>query len=462
MKSLKIIFSIFLAATFLTSCQDQLLELNQLPDQSEIKYSVIQDYTIDPGGNTVILKNETPGTVSMWDYGTGRSNRQVDTIRFAFQGEYTIKFSALTGGGVVKMPDINIEVTQDNLNYVSDPLWEALTGGVGNSKVWLLDLDEDGVSKYFNGPIYFAGHEYGWGNQCIVEGGNCWIWEAGWKGNEWIGDKGDYGTMTFSLMGGPFVTVDHKKTTNRGIENGTFFLNVNNRTLTLTDVAPLQNSWANNDVVGWSNGRLITLTKDYMQIAYRHKSKDEVLIFNYISKDYSDNWVPADPGEPAKDEGFEPEFAPGELLKMLTGGPSSGRIWKLDANGNPVDWVANGIGWTSSHSSSRDWGWNNSWDEVAANSWIKFDTFLGAQTYTRNQNGTITSGTFSINEETNEITLEGNTLIQNSASWMNPTTNTIKVVKAFPNDFKTKGIWFGTGYDAGKNEWLVFHYIIPN
>jgi hypothetical protein len=44
---------------------------------------------------------------------------------------------------------------------------------------------------------------------------------------------------------------------------------------------------------------------------------------------------------------------------------------------------------------------------------------------------------------------------------MNPTTNVIKVVKAYNTDFLQKGIWFGTSYDAGKDEWFVFHYIIP-
>jgi hypothetical protein len=44
---------------------------------------------------------------------------------------------------------------------------------------------------------------------------------------------------------------------------------------------------------------------------------------------------------------------------------------------------------------------------------------------------------------------------------MSPTTNVIKVVKAFKTDYLQKGIWFGTSYDATKDEWFVFHYIIP-
>lgn len=44
---------------------------------------------------------------------------------------------------------------------------------------------------------------------------------------------------------------------------------------------------------------------------------------------------------------------------------------------------------------------------------------------------------------------------------MDVTQNVIKVIKAFPNETETNGIWFGTSYDEEKDEWFVFHYIIP-
>jgi len=185
-----------------------------------------------------------------------------------------------------------------------------------------------------------------------------------------------------------------------------------------------------------------------------------MLVYNFISKEYSDNYVEEEPVT-GPDEGFDPTFQPGELLNMLTGGPSSGRMWKLDATGNPVDWIAGGKGWTTGHAASRDWGWNNAWDAAATGSWIRFDRF-GGQNYTRFQNGVQTTGTFTIDEEANEVILSGNTLLQNPDSWMNPTTNTLKVIKAFPNSFGTNGIWFGTSYDAAKDEWFAFHYILAD
>ena len=132
----------------------------------------------------------------------------------------------------------------------------------------------------------------------------------------------------------------------------------------------------------------------------------------------------------------------------------------MEVSGNPVDWITKGNGWTISKSSSFNWGWNDSWDNAASGAWIRFDNISG-QNYSRFQNGTLTTGTFTIDEAKNEITLVGNTLLQNSGSWMNPTANTIKVVKGFPTDYRTKGVWFGTSYDASKDEWLAFHYITP-
>ncbi|MCC9167005.1 hypothetical protein [Pontibacter harenae] len=461
MKNFKILWYLLLIPMFLiTSCEHDSYELGRMLDKDEIKFSVIQDRSIDEGGNTVILINETPGTVAIWDYGTGRSNRAIDTVKFAFQGEYQIKLSVMTAGGVVQMDPVTIQVTEDNLNYVNDPLWTALTGGVGEEKTWILDIE----AKYFDGPLYFYGTENGWQGACMNEGGDCWNWNPVYADNTWLMPNGDYGTMTFSLKGGPYVTVNHLMLPSRGTETGTFFLDVNTKTLSLTDATPLHDASRDGCVDDWGSIRLISLTEDAMQFAVMRKNSCEgaaLLVYNFVSKEYADNWVPEEPEETGPDEGFDPEFTQGELLAMLTGGPSSGRVWTLDAAGNPVDWIAAGKGWTTSSGDSRDWGWNNSWDAAAEDSWIRFDRFGGTQNYTRSQNGVTTTGTFTINEEENTITLNNNTLIQNPDSWMNPTTNTIKVVKAFPGEFESKGVWFGTSYDASKDEWLAFHYVIP-
>lgn len=462
MKNMKIIIALFLTPLmFLTSCQKDEYELGEKLDPSQIEFEVVQDYEVDPGGNTVILKFNTDKATPVWNYGTGRSTQAIDTVRYAFEGDYTIGLDVITAGGVLNMEPVTISVTENNVSYVNDPLWTALTGGVGESKTWLLDLDENGNSIHFAGPLYFYGTDNGWleGGDNGCYGDDCWTYQPEWSGNTWVMPSGDYGSITFSLEGGPYVTANHLMLPALGEQSGTFFLDKNNHTLSLTDVQLLHS--VNNDacVNDWGDIRIFSLTENTMQLGVLRRDDCDgaaFLVYNFISKEYAENYVPIEE-EPTIDEGFDPTFEPGELLEMLTGGPSSGRIWELDADGNPVDWIKAGIGWTVDASSSMDWGWNDTWAAAVENSWIRFDQW-GGMNYTRYQNGEETSGTFSINEETNEIILGNNTLLQGpEGNWMNPTTNSIKVIKAF-DDFGSKGIWFGTSYDAATDEWLAFHY----
>ena len=434
------------------SCKKEEYEMGEPLDKSAIKFRVVQDLSLDEGGNTVILINETPAVIPIWDYGTGRSTKMQDTIRFAFQGDYTIKFSVLSGGRLVELDPVAIKVSKDNFSYVTDPEWTALTGGPGKEKKWLLDTE----AKLFDGPITFldpANFETVW-------------WSPG-PADVYPGvmTQGDYGSMSFNLIGGPFFK--NEKLMEGGVkENGTFILDIANKKLTINGGTILRGYKPEKNgirgVSDWSRYEIIALDENSLRLGvYRDKDVDgeglALLVYNFISEEYSKNWTPVETGP---DEGFDPSFKPGELLNMLAGAASSGRMWLLDGKGNPVDWIAEGKGWTKSANDSRDWGWNADWDAAAANSWILFDRMNG-QNYTRNQNGVITSGTFTVNEETNEVTLSNNSLIQNPGHWMSPSAGTIKVVKAFPGKAESKGIWFGTSYNAEKDEWLAFHYVLP-
>lgn len=453
-----------------SACKKDEHSLGTVLDKSEIKYSVTQDLKADPGGNTVILRNLTPGTLPMWDYGTGTSNRMTDTVKYAFAGDYTVKFSVSTGGSTVKLDSVVVKVTADNLNYVNDALWTALTGGVGNEKQWVLDVD----AKSYGGPLSFYGTNNGWLKEggpwasgafstgCY--GGDCWTWGPG-PGDIYpnMMAQGDYGIMTFGLKGSAsFKAV--KPMENNITQNGTYFLNVAAKTLTINNASILRGyKPAKNGITGisnWTTYKILSLDENTMQLGVlRDKDVDgegpAMIVYNFLSKDFSDNYVPPVTGP---DEGFDPAFKAGELLTMLTG-TASGRLWKIDAAGNPVDWIAKGKGWTKTHADSRTWGWNDSWDLIANDSWILFNR-VGGMKYTRNQNGVITNGTFSINEATNEVTLNGDLLIQNPGNFMTPLKNTFKVVKAFPGKVESKGIWFGVDYNTEKDEWLSFHYIL--
>lgn len=269
-----------IAMLVILSCQKKEYTLDSLPDRSKINMEVKQDLTVDPGGNTVYLIAHTEGIEPVWDYGTGKSIRRVDTVHFAFKGDYKIARSAVTGGGLVYLDTVAINVTADNLQYVNDPFWVLLSGGPGQEKTWRLDLDANGVSKAFDGPLYYSGDELGWGLACTKPNGNCWTWFPKWADNTWLCPAGDYGTMTFNLIGGPLVKVDQKMITPGGISNGTYYLDQNAKTITFTGVTPLNTGSA----LTYSKGTLLSLTETSMQIGFKNPTKTEFGIYNYISE----------------------------------------------------------------------------------------------------------------------------------------------------------------------------------
>ncbi len=456
MKNIKLLVTSFLmlALMLVSSCSPDSYSLDDTMDKSDIHFEITQDLVTDPGGNTVILKNTTPGVILNWDYVTGKSNKADLKVQYAFKGNYTIKISAVTGGGIVELDPVTITVSEDNLNYVNDPLWTALSGGVGNKKSWIADNGKYGLAP---GAMSFADPAG------VVE----WNkfspnWEPEGNANSSTDADMHWGRyMTFSLDGGPFMTVHEADGTS--IESGAYFLDINAHTLTTTGATILRPDNYIANASNWTTEiKVLTLTENQLRIAIKRTNSEGPwwYIWNFVSKEYADNYVPIVTA-PVLDEGYNPTFAPGELLTMLTGGAGAGRVWALDAAGNPVDWVGKGIGWTTGPGSSYSWGWNDDWAAIAANSWIRFDQWGGKLNYTRSQNGVVTSGLFTINSATNEINLGTEKLLQNSTSFMNPTTNVIKVVKAYNTEFLQKGIWLGTSYDETKDEWFVFHYIIP-
>jgi hypothetical protein len=456
MKNIKVLITSFLmvALMLVSSCSPETYSLDSPMSKSDIHFEITQDLVVDAGGNTVILKNTTPGVVLNWDYVTGKSSKATEMVKYAFKGSYTIKITAVTGGGIVELDPVTIVVSQDNLNYVNDPLWTALSGGVGKKKSWVLDNGKYGLAQ---GAMSYA-------DPATVVEWNKFTpnWEPAGNANSSTDADMHWGRyMTFSLDGGPFMTVHEADGTS--IESGSYFLDINAHTLTTNGTTILRPDNYIANASNWNdNIKVLTLTENQLRIAVKRTNSEGPwwYIWNYVSKDYADNYVPV-VTEPVLDEGFNPTFASGELVTMLTGGAGAGRVWKLDAAGNPVDWVAKGIGWTKGPNDSYSWGWNDDWAAVAGNSWIRFDQWGGKLNYTRSQNGVVTSGLFTINAATNEINLGTDTLLQNPTSWMNPTVNVIKVVKAYNKDFLQKGIWLGTSYDAAKDEWFVFHYIIP-
>jgi len=478
MKKLKILFAQVLAfgiGLLITSCEPETYSLGDILDASSIDFEIVQDFATDPGGNTVIMTNKTSEVVLTWDYGTGRSNKKVETVQYAFKGEYTINISALTAGGIVELDPVTITVTDDNLNYVNDPLWTALSGGVGNSKTWLLDLDAEGVSKYFSGPMYFYGTENGWlegggpnadgSQESGCYGGDCWNWNPDWNGNEWMFPNGaeDFGTMTFSLEGGPFVTVDNLSTGTN--ESGTYFLDKDNHTLSFTDATMLHDS-GNDAAADFTKTVVFSLTENTMQLGVIRINDPAMLVFNFISKEYSDNWVPEDLPDPNPDI----DLNGGTVDDLLSVTSTKSKTWYLSPD-SPFNWTDLNGTFLNDFNSVEDYeavGWTG---YVAADQATVVNnkiTFADDGTVTTiDSNGVEAAGTYSTSTDgTNTIQFTDITpSFPIGSSWATVSTtseNQWKIIKTATTGTTVTDIWFGKRDESGKDEYMVFHFVLED
>lgn len=263
------------------ACTPDEFELQAPLDKSAVKFSVTAD-TQNP--NKFYLKSETPGAQPYWVTPVGTSIKLNDTITIPFAGDYEIQYSVESPGGLVTADPYTFTVTTVDEDFVSDPMWTNLTGGIGNSKTWVLDVDADAKSKYFSGPVYFAGVGYSW------------EWDAGWA--SWIMPAADYGTMTFDLIGNANFTSDNK-TLPEGLKTGKFMLYPGTSELITYGAEFIHDKYYNPDgspgsvgcrVDNWSAKVLIKeLDADHMQLIQVGDNGGIWFFYNYISKDYYDS-----------------------------------------------------------------------------------------------------------------------------------------------------------------------------
>lgn len=443
------------------ACQPEEFTMGEIIPKDELNFIIYQD-TSDP--NMIILKSGNSGMTPLWITPMGRSTRVQDTVKLPFAGEYFFIYGVQSAGGFVMADTLWLTLTTNNLNYVDDPLWTLLTGGVGNEKTWLLDLDANGVSKYFVGPLFFAGLDNNWST--ITEGqepigGDGWIWEADWPGNQWMMPAADFGSMTFSLAGGATVTVDHQIF---GVtETGTYFLDVENKTLRMTDARPLHDAARTGHVVDWGDLRLLSLTENYMQLAALRDpglsgEGAALFIYNFISQEYSENWVPPVEEEPVIEldlRGLTPE----ELLSVTT---STSKTWRVNTN-TPFNWASLDGTFMNPWNSIGDYpGWTGYDQAAKANiENIRITFNLDGSVKFRDNQGTETEGVFVVDDD-NVVSFTGVSPSFNIVGWVNASTtaeNQWQIVRVGRTGDVVTDIWFGRR-DPAKPEYMVYHFTL--
>jgi hypothetical protein len=153
------------------------------------------------------------------------------------------------------------------------------------NQTWYIDLDADGKSYLWDGPMYFYGSDDSWttvSNGDTVSG-DSWCWAPTWGDiSSWIGfNAQEFGSMTFSADGK--VTVSNLATGKS--YSGTYTVNEKDKTITLTNAEVLHVPGDYKNVS--TSLRILSLTDQKMQIAII-RSDGQALSQNYISGEQKD------------------------------------------------------------------------------------------------------------------------------------------------------------------------------
>jgi len=477
-------------AIIVTSCSPEEYSLGSIDVKSAdlvegIAYKIEHDAT-NPNivYLTSLMGNEyTP----LWNHPQGRSQEQKVTLEIPFAGTYNVQFGVETHGGAVYGDTTTFKVDNMYAEFVSDPMWTMISGGAGKEKTWILDLDANGTSRYFKGPIYFFRWHYNWDNlhyatgesyldgntndsfvwdatkaitPNITDGAATWIWLADWAGNSWMCNKADFGTMTFDLKGGANVTVD-QEAYGLGKSTGKYMLDTEKHVITFSGTYPLHDSNRDAEVKSATQYRIIYITEDAMQILVEPATVgDDVAatVYNYISKDFKDNWTPPVTVEPT---------------------PTLPDGWKTDISqtvNKSVKWVlspSTPFNWANLDGSLMNAGWTaadkyDSWTGFSASvadSYAGFSLTLNSGDTTAvfvAPDGTTTSGTYSLSDNGTYTFYNVTPSFIICSGWVALSTtdaNQWRITKIEKDAAGAiSGMWVGKR-DPVKSEYMVYHLV---
>jgi hypothetical protein len=265
----KVLFAFLGLALLFSACRPNEYELGPLADKSDLSYTIAPS-SANP--NDIVLTSLTPNVTPMWVTPYGQSLRVKDTINIPFPGTYKFVYGVESAGGFVQADTAIVIVNALDQDAVSTPMWVNLTGGYGKSKIWVMDLDANAKSKYFTSPFYF--------------GGTGWEWDPNFSDIGWSGvSAGDYGTMTFDLIGDAHFSSDNKMFPDLS-GTGKFMLYPTTNQLATFDAQVIHDKAQGGSVADWFAKMTIkSLDADHMQLIAL-KDANNWLIYNYISLDY--------------------------------------------------------------------------------------------------------------------------------------------------------------------------------
>lgn len=395
----------------------------------------------------------------LWEHPQGRSQASAITLKMPFEGTYEVKFGVQTRGGVVYGEPVTFTIDDFYADFVNHELWVMLTGGVGNSKTWIHD----------NGAYGLASGEMDYADpSTTVEWNNFapnWSPGKGHTGDENIWNS----SMTFSLQGGAYVEIDDNSEGGED-ESGTFMLDVDNHTITFTDANILHTQGWDFKTSNWAkNLKILTLTENQLQVAvFRELVSGEGewwMVWNYVSKEYADNYVPEDLPDPVPPIDGDPN-------DVLT--TTKSKTWVLSSD-SPYDWADLNGGLINDFTGGEP--------AYLATGWAAYDADMIAATKFTFSSSAGNSGTFvfsSYNNEdvegeytidqNNDITFDqglNGVISESDFGWtstmrLNTTEeNKLRILKTKTDalGLNVTEMWLGQR-SSEKNEYMVFHFVL--
>jgi hypothetical protein len=458
------IFTMLLGALLWYSCTpDEFSLADEDVTPSDLVEGIAFKIEHDPSNPNIVHLVSLMDTkyTPLWDHPQGRSQEHDVTLKIPFAGTYEVKFGVETRGGVVYGEPVTFTVDDLYAEFINDPLWALLSGGVGEEKTWYLDLDQNGLSRYFTGPLYFYGTADSW--KTVTDGetveGDSWNWKADWPGNKWMMDPANFGSMTFNLKGGANVQVIHNTIPTRGTEAGTYMINVDDHTMRLSDASPLHDPNRDGVVVDWGNIKIMSLTEDYMQLAVLRDPALSgegacLLVYNFISKDYFDNWTPGEVVEP------EPPYN-GDPNEDLTTSVSTKKKWTMSLK-TPYNWTGLGGNLLNAWTKPEDYqatGWAPYDASLISKISLTLDkTGANAGTYAfTDGSGTPIAGSYTVDDKNNVIFDKAISFAV--SGWVSLATgaeNKLRIIKTDTDPFGAiTALWLGQR-SADKDEYMVY------
>lgn len=417
-------------------------------DLSEgLAYTVTKD---EENPNIVYLKSLLPSSYQVcWEHPQGRSQDNEVTLQIPFEGEYEVKFGVQTRGGLVYGNPATFTIDEFRAEFVQDELWTLLTGGVNQEKVWVFD----------NGTYGYAAGEMTHADPSITqEWGN---WTPGWDpGKDYTGDTGIWeSTMTFDLKGGANVRIHTTSVNGNSDTEGVFMMNTENHTITFTNCELLHTPGWTSKVSNWSKDlKILELDENHLRIAVMRDYAAEDpwwLVWNYVSKEFADNYVPEVP--PVTEEP-EPELPEG-WESIISGVTTNNVKWTMSAS-TPYDWANLDGTFINNFTAGNYPDWAQPQQDLNK---LSLTIDYNANQYTFEMpDGTLTTGTYELDEKgiftfdqaVPTYYIGGNDYVfEGYAS----APEKLRILNVETIDGKISGMWLGALNEA-ETQYMAYHF----